>query len=145
MSDDDVDDCNDDCHYQARTLCAANGRTRSSNSSAMDSGAASSNPGASQPGSRDQARRRAVAEFRTMTGIGPPGAEPAAAPAAPNDAAPADALTVAPDGLQLAVTLPPWHESEFLLTTLPRQQAEFDASGYVVNVATNPRQAMNRA
>ena len=50
MSDDDVDDCNDDCHYQARTLCAANGRTRSSNSSAMDSGAASSNPGASQPG-----------------------------------------------------------------------------------------------
>ena len=112
---------------------------------AADPVAAPADSAAFQLGSREEARRRAVDDFRRRNNIEAPAPEPAAAPAAPNDAAPAAALTVEPDGLQLAVTLPPWHESEFLRITLPRQQAEFDASGYVVNVATNPRQAMNRA
>ena len=86
-----------------------------------------------------------VADFRRRNNIATPAPEPAAAPAAPNDAAPAAALTVAPDGSQLAVTLPPWAESEFLRSTLPRQQAEFDRSGYVVSFANDPRQAMNLA
>ena len=43
------------------------------------------------------------------------------------------------------MTLPPWQESVFLRTTLPRQQAEFVASGHVFNFATNPRGAMNLA
>ena len=93
-----------------------------------------------------------------MTGIGAPAAEPAAAPAAPGTTAPAAAPAAAPagpgasqpglsspDGLQLAVIVSAWQDSEFLLATLPRQQAEFEASGHPFNVATNPREAMDLA
>ena len=131
-----------------------------------ESDAASDAPGAVQPGplepgaadaaglaaalaapalDPEERRRRALDELRRNNGLEPRDPVPAAAPAAPNDATLAAALTVAPDGSQLAVTLPPWAESEFLRSTLPRQQAEFDASGYVVSFATNPRQAMNLA
>ena len=41
--------------------------------------------------------------------------------------------------------MPAWENSEFLVTTLPYQEAAFKASIDNSHVATNPRQAMNRA
>ena len=130
--------------------------------SAAESDAAHAEPGASQPGAPAAAGAESVAAPDASGALEPGPLEPgaadaagaAAAPAAPAAdpvAAPADSAAFQLGSRAEARRKSPWAESEFLRSTLPRQQAEFDASwcldaqAGVVSFANNPRQAMNLA